>query len=66
MEYLDEFQGADTELRTKIIDTVLGKLYVLRPVNALFDKMEARKVRLSSLYMIQLLCFTLENTKVVL
>jgi hypothetical protein len=66
MEHLDEFQDADTDLRTKIVDTVMGKLYVLRPDNTPFDKGEARKVCLISLYVILLSLCELENTKVVL
>jgi hypothetical protein len=65
MEYLDEFQGSNTALRTKIIETAMGRLYMLRPVNALFDKVEAREVCLSSMYTIQLLLYDLENTEVV-
>jgi hypothetical protein len=43
-QYLQEFQVADTTLRTKIIEKAMGELYQLRPVNAPFDKKEASKV----------------------
>ena len=48
LEHLDEFQDADTDLRTKIINTAMGRLYVNRPDDASFDKGEARTVHRSS------------------
>jgi hypothetical protein len=43
-QYLDEFQEADTNLRSKIIEKAMAELYQLRPVNTPFDKKEASKV----------------------
>jgi hypothetical protein len=42
--YLNEFQKADTTLRTKIIEKAMAELYQLRPVGTHFDKKEASKV----------------------
>jgi hypothetical protein len=43
-QYIDEFQEADTTLRTKIIEKAMAELYQLRPAKAHFDKKEASKV----------------------
>jgi hypothetical protein len=43
-QYLEEFQEADSSLRTKIIEKAMGELYQLRPVSTPFDKKEASKV----------------------
>ena len=43
-QYLEEFQEADSSLRTKIIEKAMAELYLLRPDNTPFDKKEARKV----------------------
>ena len=45
-EYLQEFQGADTNLRIRIVDTAMARLYRERPANAntSFDKEDVRKV----------------------
>ncbi|KAH9047244.1 hypothetical protein EDB84DRAFT_1435042 [Lactarius hengduanensis] len=42
-EYLEEFQEADTALRTKIIEKAMGRLYRLRSINTTFDKKDASK-----------------------
>jgi hypothetical protein len=42
--YLEDFQQANTETRTKILEKVMGELYSLRPPNSAFDKKEAKKV----------------------
>ena len=42
-EYL-EFQAADTDLQTRIIEKVMAELYLLHPDNTPFDKKEASKV----------------------
>jgi hypothetical protein len=65
--YLEEFQKADTSLRTKIIEKVMAELYWLRPASTPFDKKEATKV--CRIYMHQSTCSSLhgsENTEVVL
>lgn len=41
---LQEFQKADTERRSGIIQEVMARLYLLRPPNTPFDKMDASKV----------------------
>jgi hypothetical protein len=43
-EHLEDFQKADTELRKKILEKVMGELYALRPQPSTFDKKEAKKV----------------------
>ena len=43
-QYLEEFQEADSSLRTKIIEKAMAELYLLRPDNTPFDKKEASKV----------------------
>src|ERR1700733_6771373 len=43
-KYLEEFQEADSSLRTKIIQKAMAELYLLRPENTPFDKKEASKV----------------------
>jgi hypothetical protein len=66
-QYLEEFQEADTSLRTKIIEKVMAELYQLRPTNTHFDKKEASKVY--RIYMHQCIYSSLhdsENTEVVL
>jgi hypothetical protein len=57
--YLQEFQGADTKPRANILERVMAQLYLLRPPNSPFDKMDARKVCGAYLYMIArlILCF---------
>ncbi|KAH9172395.1 hypothetical protein EDB89DRAFT_1906250 [Lactarius sanguifluus] len=42
-EYLQEFQAADTSLRTRIIEKAMAQLYLLRPASAPFDKKVATK-----------------------
>lgn len=42
--YLDEFQEANTNLRTIVIERAMAQLYELRPVSAPFDKKDAKKV----------------------
>ncbi|KAH9037487.1 hypothetical protein EDB85DRAFT_1888399 [Lactarius pseudohatsudake] len=42
-EYLEEFQEADPDERTRIIERAMAKLYHLRPVNTPFDKKDASK-----------------------
>ncbi|KAI9428777.1 hypothetical protein H4582DRAFT_2066492 [Lactarius indigo] len=42
-EYLEEFQAADTSLRTRIIEKAMAQLYLLRPSSAPFDKKVATK-----------------------
>lgn len=66
-QYLDEFQEADTTLRTRIIEKAMGELYQLRPVSMHFDKKEASKVcRMSMNRCICTLLYDLENTEMVL
>lgn len=43
-EYLEEFEHAETTLRTRIVERAMAELYILRPPNAAFDKVQARKV----------------------
>jgi hypothetical protein len=43
-EYLEEFQEADPDERTRIIERAMVKLYHLRPVDTPFDKKVASKV----------------------
>ena len=43
--YLEEFQGAKTEARNRIVETAMGELYALHPEDP-FDKKEAKKVSL--------------------
>lgn len=43
-EYLQDFQAADTSLRTRIIEKAMAQLYLLRPTSAQFDKKVATKV----------------------
>ncbi|KAH9009634.1 hypothetical protein EDB85DRAFT_2162478 [Lactarius pseudohatsudake] len=42
-EYLEEFQEADPDERTRIIERAMAKLYHLRPVDTPFDKKDASK-----------------------
>ncbi|KAH8982338.1 hypothetical protein EDB86DRAFT_3086166 [Lactarius hatsudake] len=42
-EYLQDFQAADTSLRTRIIEKAMAQLYLLRPTSAQFDKKVATK-----------------------
>lgn len=42
--YLEEFQKADTESRSRILERAMGELYALRPSHSTFDKKEAKKV----------------------
>ncbi|KAH9010548.1 hypothetical protein EDB85DRAFT_2161146 [Lactarius pseudohatsudake] len=42
-EYLQEFQEADTDDRTRIVEKAMAKVYHLRPVNTPFDKKDASK-----------------------
>jgi hypothetical protein len=43
-EYLEEFEVADTATRTRIVERAMAQLYMLRPPNTGFNKVEARKV----------------------
>lgn len=54
-EYLQEFQQADTGIRTRMIEKVMAELYLLRAPNTPFDKMDASKVCGIHSSMIQLL-----------
>ena len=65
-EYLEEFQEADTSLRTRIIEKAMAELYQLRPSNASFVKKEAIKVCFIHIPMAYSLFYTSENTEVVL
>ncbi|KAH9167727.1 hypothetical protein EDB89DRAFT_1909818 [Lactarius sanguifluus] len=42
-EYLQEFQAANTSLRTRIIEKAMAQLYLLHPASAPFDKKVATK-----------------------
>jgi hypothetical protein len=42
--YLEDFQKADTETRTKVLERAMGEIYALRPPNSAFDKKVAKKV----------------------
>ena len=64
--YLEEFQEADTSLRTRLIEKAMAELYQLRPSNASFDKKEASKVYSIQIIMAYSLFHTAENTEVVL
>jgi hypothetical protein len=48
--HLEEFQEADTSLRSKIIEKAMADLYRLRPANTPFDKKEASKVCCMCIY----------------
>jgi hypothetical protein len=66
-QHLEEFQGADTSLRSKIIEKAMTELYQLRPANTPFNKKEASKV--SHMYICLRTHTSLhdsENTEVVL
>ncbi|KAI9430605.1 hypothetical protein H4582DRAFT_2063620 [Lactarius indigo] len=43
LEYLDEFQEADTHDHTRIVEKAMGELYHLHPANTPFDKKDASK-----------------------
>ena len=43
-EFLEEFQGANTQTWNKILGKAMGELYALHPPNAVFDKKEAMRV----------------------
>lgn len=43
-EFLEEFQGANTQTWNKILRKAMGELYALHPPNAVFDKKEAMRV----------------------
>ena len=60
-EYLEEFQEADTSLRTRIIEKAMAELYRLRPSNVSFDKKEASKV--SSIHILMALSLILHLRK---
>jgi hypothetical protein len=42
--YIQTFQNADTETRKKILETVMGEIYALRPPDFSFSKRKAKKV----------------------
>jgi len=44
--YLEEFKGANTETRNRILETAMGKLYALCPLGTTFDKKGAKQVSL--------------------
>ncbi|KAF8262889.1 hypothetical protein EI94DRAFT_1808105 [Lactarius quietus] len=45
-EHIEEFQSADTDDRTKLLEQMVRKLYAFRPANTVFDKNEAKwKIR---------------------
>ena len=65
--YLDEFQEAETDQCTRLVERVMAELYMLRPDGTPFDKKEARKgCPVFSSNGPSILFFTSENTKVVL
>jgi len=43
-EYVLEFKEGDTELRIRIIEKVMAEMYLLRPPNTPFDKVDAKEV----------------------
>ena len=45
-EYIEEFQDADSELRTRIVANAMTQLAMLRPEDEPFDKVIANKVSL--------------------
>jgi hypothetical protein len=42
--YMDEFQEADTQMRNKILEKVMGEVYKRQPGNSQFNKKEAKQV----------------------
>jgi hypothetical protein len=53
-QYLDEFHAASKQDRPKTVDTVLGRLYALRPPDPTFNEAEAKKVCYPTSSLIQL------------
>ena len=49
--YIDEFEQADTQMRSKILEKVMGALYRLRPGNSMFDKKEAKQACIVIMHM---------------
>ena len=43
-EYLAEIKDADTQSKKRIIEKVMGEMYVLHPKNSAFEKKEAKEV----------------------
>jgi hypothetical protein len=43
-EYLEEFEHAETAIRTRLVEKAMAELYMLQPPNPVFDKADARKV----------------------
>jgi hypothetical protein len=43
-QYLEEFEHAETAVRTRLIERAMAELYMLRPPNTPFDKAEISKV----------------------
>lgn len=41
---MDEFQEADTQMRNKILEKVMGEVYKRQPGNSQFNKKEAKQV----------------------
>lgn len=67
--YMNEFEAADTQMRRRILEKVIGEVYRLRPSNSTFDKKKAKKVFIQTIHMhIGLLTYThiSENQKMVL
>lgn len=48
--YIDEYRHADTKFRKTILEKVMGYLYRHRPGNSLFDKKDAKIVRMLSIH----------------
>jgi hypothetical protein len=42
--YMDDFEQADTQTRSNILEKAMGEMYRLRPENSVFDKKEAKQV----------------------
>jgi hypothetical protein len=42
--YMDDFEQADTQTRSNILEKAMGEMYRLRPENSIFDKKEAKQV----------------------
>ena len=65
--HLEEFEEGDKADRTQLIDRMMGELFLSRPRNASFDKIDAKTVSSFHVYQIVLrISHALENSKMVL
>ncbi len=42
--YIEEFDQADTQMRSRLLEKAIGEVYLLQPGNSVFNKKEARQV----------------------